>query len=302
MPTNNLDITNKQDDVKYLIVTHGLHLLSLIKDNPIQVCGILDVRNNGSIHSENVKHITNMVFHVGEEKKIPLLSIYQNINYYRTIKKLLLKFNDCKIIITGNHYPLARYIIDIAGINRIELWEDGMNHYITLERTSKLMYWFKCIYKLSCGYYPRHLFHSRYLNNQLLIRDRFIRKNLKYRTTIVSGTYKYYIGQPLIENQFMRESTLKKKYEARFKNKGMFYLPHPREESREWMKDIFTIIDTNLTAEEYIIKTGAAEIHSACSTVNINLSCAVNVFHCQYLGLTKISKQLEKCNFNVDIQ
>ena len=285
-----------------VIVPLGTHMLELLKYNPVNVVAAIDYRSNGTLERAGIADITNTVYKVGSERHLPIVSMRANRIYYQrlaaVLSEILAKYPDCYFILSANYTPFTRFIIDQVGVGRIELWEDGLNHYIKMEaifrhfRRKELM-------KLFAGFYRGGMFDSDYRGQQIFVRDRFKNKNLHYPKISLTGDKHFYIGQPLIEDSIVSESLYRKKLETFFRNKSVVYLPHPRETPRPWLADVFTVIRPNCSAEQHLSSSGARSVYSAFSTVNVNIDCAENYFIAGYLGLNEIADKLAKSDFGV---
>lgn len=288
----------------YVIVPQGIHLLELLRYNPRNIVGAIDHRANGVLRNSGVHKICQEFHEIGQERPWPLLSFLQNKQYYKNIGSILNQFleryDDCKFIITSNYVPFTRFIIDHVGIERIELWEDGLNHYLKLESLS-LKYYFKEAVKFSAGFYSKGVFDNNYRRAELTVYDRFKHQNLDYPISVLTEGEDYYIGQPLIEDQIINEAAYKSKLETFFKGQNLNYLPHPREKNRKWLTEIFNVLEVSMPAEEYLKQQGATSVYSAFSTVNVNIQCQQNIFLANYLELGKISERLKGLKFQVEL-
>ena len=287
---------------QYIIFSVGTHPVELAKRNHLDVVAVLDYRNNGGLAKAGVNELTSTVHPVGSEGRTPLLSIPGNIRYYKKLSKILNRYPDATVIISSNYTPVNRFIIDHVGPERIELWEDGMNHYIGLEQLGAA-YYFKAFAKLLSGYYPHHLFDNQYRSAQLTVKDRFNKKNIAYDRIRIDGGDSYYIGQPLIEDKLISERALQQGLSTLLTDLGnpeIYYLPHPRETPRRWLSELFTILDIDCSAEKHLIQHGSGAVYSAFSTVNMNISCKKNIYLCKLLGLEKIHAKLKQCNFDIE--
>ncbi len=287
-----------------VIVPMGTHLLALLKHNPRQVVAAIDYRNNGALEKAGIDALTHTIHKIGTEQSRPLLSIANNRAYYERvamlIKNLIAQHPNCRFILTANYTPITRFIIDHAGPERVELWEDGLNHYLRMESMLK-RYRLKEWAKWAAGFYRSGLFDTNYRGEQLQVRDRFRHHNLHYPVTALKSGKLVYIGQPLIEDALINEAHYRQKLRDYFKDQPVNYLPHPREQKRPWLSDIFEVIQTHHSAEQYLSEQGASGLFSAFSTVNVNVQCPQNIFLARYLGMQPIAKKLAKLDFDVQL-
>lgn len=288
----------------YVIVPQGMHLLELLKYNSRNIVGVIDHRANGVLRNLGADKIFNELHEIGQEQPWPLVSIWQNKQYYKNVamvlNQFLDKYPDCQFIVTSNYIPFTRFIIDFVGADRVELWEDGLNHYLKLESLS-IKYYLKEAVKLSAGFYSKGTFDNDYRVSELTVYDRFNHQNLDYPISKLFDGEDYYIGQPLIEDQLISESKYKSKLETLFKGQKLNYLPHPREKNRKWISEIFNVLEISMPAEEYLKQQGATSVYSAFSTVNVNIQCQKNLFLANYLGLGKIADRLKELKFQVEL-
>jgi len=299
---------NNDRERPYIIVPPGTHLLELLRYNPRRTVAAIDWRANGALQRAGVDELVKKVYSIGPESPWPLLSIAKNRKYYSKLSGILdgclHEYPDARFIITANYTPFNRFIIDHVGPRRVELWEDGLNHYIKLE---SLLTRYKCkeIVKMFAGMYSRGLFDTNYQGQKIKVCDRFNAKNLSYPTAQLAAGRVYYIGQPLIEDSLISESDYKVKL-ARFFSSGftaekVVYLPHPREQKRAWLSQIFQVECPGCSAEQYLIEQGASGVYSAFSTVNVNIQTDKNCFLANELGLQAIAKRLAQFNFPVEL-
>ena len=285
-----------------VIVPLGTHMLELLKYNPVNIVAAIDYRSNGTLERAGLAEFTNTVYKVGSEQRLPFVSVHANRVYYQrlatVLSEILATHPDCCFILSANYTPFTRFIIDQVGVDRIELWEDGLNHYIQMETIFR-HYRRKELMKLFAGFYRGGLFDSDYRGQQIFVRDRFKNKNLHYPKISLTGDTRFYIGQPLIEDSIISESLYRKKLETFFRNKSVVYLSHPRETPRPWLAEIFTVIRPNCSSEQHLSSSGARSVYSAFSTVNVNVDCAENYFIAGYLGLNKIADKLAILDFGV---
>jgi hypothetical protein len=285
---------------KYIVITTRSHVFELLQYNNLAIEAVVLPTESDFVRSLDVSSITDTVYYPGVEKRVPFVSWFSNRNYYKNISDILSKYKDCKIIVTGCMVPLFRYIINTEGCRRIHLWEEGLGHYLGGSLFGAV-YYMKAFYKLVCGFYSKGIFSYNYKFDKLKSFDRFINNNISFSRDTLSGDLKYYIGQPLVEDCLISERVLRKKLRAMFAGRGYIYLLHNREKDKKWLNDIFTVKRVSDAAEQVLKKTGAAEVYSAFSTVNVNISCKKNVFICKYLGMRKVTSHIEKYDFGVEL-
>lgn len=285
---------------RYVLVVFGMHLIELIKYNPIEIEAVFDCCPEGALKKTGVSELTNNIIPVQREASTPFVSVFENRRFYKQLEQLLHRYRGCRFIITGTYAPIWRFIIDRVGSDNIELWEDGLNHYIEMEKILP-KYKFKEFFKLLAGHYPIGVFNSQYRKNELFIRDRYIHGNLVYRKPVLPNGEVYFIGQPLVEDRLVSESRYRQVLTERFAGKNVCYLPHPREQSRAWLNDIANITPISCSAEQHLKLKGASAVFSAFSTVNANVTVDTNQWWAGDFGLSKIVSSLKQYDFGVDI-
>ena len=247
----------------------------------------------------------------------PKKSIYLGNRYYSNIAKNLDALNLDRLIVFHNCQPYSRFLIDWGLSRNIEtqMWEDGVNHYI--KEFNHGIQEIKTVLKIALGHYRSGIFNNNYRANDLVIRDRFIRKNLIYspnvcsKPTILKNSVAF-VGQPLAEDSYITKkqySTGLQKIRSRFKNhySNFHYFPHPREKLKNLKRAQlhrlkYSIIDTDgMSLEDYLVKNRYGLIVSAYSTVILNL---YNIYKCAYVptyfGLNSTAKKLSDA-FSSDI-
>lgn len=257
--------------------------------------------------------------YIGEESKaISFSSIQTNCNYYKNIQSTLEQYAPCKIIIFNNYTPLTKMIIHYwSQRGAVELWEDGLNHY--LNEHNGFFYYVKSIVKNFLGYYRKESF-SIYSRKLTPVFDRFQQKNLEYNRMSVFNqeSRAVFVGQPLIEDGFITKYHLLDglmQVLNTFNIEELVYIPHPREsktinmiqESNE-LKNKIKICDLRAegfySTEHYLNCVGTSLLISVFSTVNLNVSLPVenNIFIPSLFKLDNIKSKLEKLPFlNVSV-
>ncbi|MBM7424646.1 hypothetical protein [Spongiibacter marinus] len=243
-------------------------------------------------------------------------SFRKNIKYYEEVKKLIGEENPDKIIIFNTYTPLAKYLLK-GWKGRIELWEDGMNHYIC--EHNGLVYYFKAIIKLFLGYSWVE-FWRVYSSTDVFVRDRFDRGNLNFdvKSVFSENARAVYVGQPIVEDGFVSGQSFisgMKKMVDEFGLGEMVYIPHPRErntlvllEEDARLRSIIEIVDIDGlgfdSAEAYLVECRASMLFSAFSTVNMNVEMPVgrNFFVPSIFNLKRIKRSLGRLPFlNVEV-
>ncbi|WP_396602625.1 polysialyltransferase family glycosyltransferase [Algibacter sp. R77976] len=255
--------------------------------------------------NENFKKV-DFIFFDSERKEFNIFSSRRfNKKLYKTSKEKLLNINfDCLILFTDNK-PFDKFLIDFGLDNKviIELWEDGLGHYIGAG-TSK--FFFKNIIKFFLGYYSKSILSDTYKRDQIIIKNRFDKKNIIYNTNFesnkkpISNKGILFIGQPLVEDGYISSANYINKIldiQTHF-NIKVNYLPHPRENLDKYKETKFTVVTTKMNAENYCVINKYEYYISAFSTTLLNINQFNNSYYIpSYFGLNKIHKLLKGLSF-----
>lgn len=207
--------------------------------------------------------------------------------YYSDLVKIVKKCNPQTIILFTMNKPVSRFIVDHFGLLSIELWEDGIGHYLSKKSSIKAL--IKNYAKKVVGFYPNGINNASYGLDRVRIRDRFLRKNLKHRRIIAKDGARILIGQPVVEDGYLKQ----KDYDflvKRLVSRGFIYLAHPREKPSVFKINLRSL-NIN-SAEEYIDRYGCSVIASVFSTVNFNVKVEHNFLLSSIMGLHDISNSL----------
>jgi hypothetical protein len=235
----------------------------------------------------------------------PKKSIQKNKHYYKNIFDIIKDNNPKKIIIFNMNTPLSYYLYHtFSNEVTIELWEDGLEHYIL--DYGGLNYYLKSIVKFILGAYRYNIFLKDFRNlKKLTIRNRFEYKNLKYNYIDCLKKMKInkllFIGQPLIEDNIMSMTRYISNLEiiASLTDYEVDYIPHPRESKilESNIKGI-NILKNEYSTEKYLEDKEYRFYLSVYSTVLLN----INRFNKSYylaniFGLNRISNKMNKLDF-----
>ena len=284
--------------------------IQLLKSNNVNVINVCDVYNLNwlELHCSLLElpycNFDNEVFSTNPFKFTAMKN--KNKAFYSSLNDYLLSIPKNTTIILFNEYtPVSRFIIDTVGAKRVELWEDGLNHYLKEHGTFK--FFFKGVAKLLNGYYPKRMF-TKEDRDGLLVKDRFVNKNLSYNYTspqFVENGSCYFIGQPLVEDGLISSerfisslSKLKEFVLEKHDINQFFYIPHPRESNslhiakleRVWGE----IVTTNLSAEDFLTDVKSTVIVSSFSTVNYNIDFINNYLVPTFFGFHSLADRLKR--------
>jgi len=274
--------------LRYLAIVHSSYHIRLLEENkyfyPKLI--ILDVGKRKDFDADSFKD--GGYVHIGSEFSA-FRADFSMLppRYYRRIRSIIQQCDPGRIVIFNNAKPLSHFILHSFDLKKIELWEDGLNHYLPI--VYDFRFYFRSAVKILLGYYPKGIFDQSYMAALIKIRDRFIMRNLAFHRLTPLPNGKIFIGQPVVEDGILGGKVYLP-IVSFFLNLGFKYLPHPREEGVTLGGEV---IDTEFSAEDYIARHGCASCVSVFSTVNININVKQNIFLARLLGLEDISLSLD---------
>lgn len=202
---------------------------------------------------------TNSIF-IGRETRPSLRKGLGNIiavrsankAYYNNVFTRILSLKISKFIIFLENEPAECLIIDTLGYQKVELWEEGVMHYVDI--FNKPHFYLRKLFQLISGFYPKSIFRLRIDRTKLTVRDRYLNKNLVYlinpRTGIPIKKIAF-LGNALIDDKVINSNTLASTLItiSEQNNLPIDYLPHPREsvKSISELEEIFHKNDSNIT-------------------------------------------------------
>ena len=156
-----------------------------------------------------------------------------NRAYYPAVAALLAPYRFARTILFLEGEPLERFLQTLPGLGAIELWEDGLSHYVDL--TSNRWYAARGLVQAAAGFYPRDITRRRIDRSAVTVRDRFERRNLVLHAPAeppVARDELLLIGSPLVEDRIVGEARFRKALAeiAAASPCPVRYLPHPRED------------------------------------------------------------------------
>jgi hypothetical protein len=188
------------------------------------------IRNAIYIGREFVPEILNFI-------KNPFKVRAYNEAYYKIILTKIIRLKIKKFIIFLENEPAESFFINNINNSKIELWEEGVMHYLP---TYNNMFWFvRKVGQLFYGFYPKNIFRKRIDRKKFLIKDRFIKKNLKLNSSIPFKKKKKINKCAYIGNAFADDNVLSIKKLSNILiqiskkiNTSIVYFPHPRESKK----------------------------------------------------------------------
>ncbi|MFC4255547.1 hypothetical protein GRI97_08920 [Altererythrobacter xixiisoli] len=156
-----------------------------------------------------------------------------NRGYYRQVGERMADLGITRLTIFLEGEPLERYLCSLPQINHLELWEDGLSHYVDL--TSDHWYAARGLVQAAMGFYPAGITRRRMNRAQALVRDRFEQRNLVLVAPAEPQSWRdelLLVGSPLVEDRIVpRERFLAGLAAIRAAVPlDIRYLPHPRED------------------------------------------------------------------------
>ncbi|MDF0490638.1 hypothetical protein PX554_21120 [Sphingomonas sp. H39-1-10] len=156
-----------------------------------------------------------------------------NRAYYPAVAALLAPHRFARTILFLEGEPLERFLQTLPGLGAIELWEDGLSHYVDL--TSNRWYAARGLVQAAAGFYPRDITRRRIDRGRVTVRDRFERRNLVLHAPaepVSARDELLLIGSPLVEDRIVGETRFRAALAviAAASPRPVRYLPHPRED------------------------------------------------------------------------
>ncbi|MEN3748094.1 hypothetical protein TPR58_13035 [Sphingomonas sp. HF-S3] len=174
-----------------------------------------------------------------------------NRAYYQGVEREIASLGIRHLILFLEGEPLERLLVRLPGIDTVELWEDGLSHYVDL--TSDLWYAARGAVQAIAGFYPHRILHRRMDRGTVLVRDRFERANLVLKAPAAPADHRneaLIIGSPLVEDRILSADQHRDGVQTIAANSPVpvRYLPHPREDRARLGTALSAV--ANLTIEE----------------------------------------------------
>ncbi|HKX78283.1 MAG TPA: hypothetical protein VJM34_07180 [Novosphingobium sp.] len=152
--------------------------------------------------------------------------------YYQGVAETVRSLGIERLIIFLEGEPLERFLCSLPGIVSVELWEDGLSHYVNL--TSDAWYAARGVVQALCGFYPKKITRRRMDRSRVLVRDRFEQGNLVLPRPWPPKARRdefLLIGSPLIEDRILSLAAFRRALAeiAEASPWPVRYLAHPRE-------------------------------------------------------------------------
>lgn len=174
-----------------------------------------------------------------------------NTAYYpKVMSQLPLKDRIGRFIIFHENEPLEWYLIDQIGIDRFELWEEGVMHYVNMYNPAAFR--FRKLAQALAGFYPKHIFDLRMDRSTIKVRDRFTERNLHLPKPVGNGIPRAEVA--FLANAVVQDNLISlPKYISALRELcrrsplPVVYLPHPREDPEVLAKVKAALSECTLT-------------------------------------------------------
>lgn len=175
--------------------------------------------------------------YLGRERRdlaSPLAARRHNRAYYEHVRAVVGAHRYRKFIIFLESEPLESCIYDLIGPEPIELWEEGLTHYLDLSHP--VAYRLRASVQLALGFYPKRIFRTRLDRTGLRVRDRLVEGSLRFVRPAGLGEPRdevLFLGSPLVQDRLVS----RRRYLhvlgriAAASPVRIRYLPHPREDA-----------------------------------------------------------------------
>jgi len=185
------------------------------------------------------RHFAGRTLFLGREtlpgRSLTTLAAARRANrvYYRSVAAALAPYRFARTILFLEGEPLERFLQTLPNLGAVELWEDGLSHYVDL--TSDRWYAARGLVQAAAGFYPRHITRRRIERANVTVRDRFERRSLVLHPPGRGGMARdelLLIGSPLVEDRIRGEHHVRAALAeiAAASPYPVRYLPHPRED------------------------------------------------------------------------
>lgn len=273
--------------------------IELLQENCPEVDLYL-IRRNSAPYERNLPAGAKFSFYEADEFSLSFWeSIRKNRGFYKRISELISGAGADRVIIFSDAKPYHKYIIDYC-IERgvvVELWEDGLGYYIGTGHKYKAIA--KNLLKIALGAYSKGFFSEQHRRGEIVTRDRFVKRNLKY--PVQQPVFEQelnriaFIGQPLVDDGYLSESKYVSVIESIHDQSGMMvdYLPHPRERFLSFDESKVRVVK-GVRTQSYLCSVKYLHCTTAFSTAIINLGGDNRSFCPGLFGLKQIERSLSK--------
>ncbi|MFD1949587.1 hypothetical protein ACFSGX_02250 [Sphingomonas arantia] len=184
-----------------------------------------------------------------------------NRAYYPHVRALIEQAGIRHLILFLEGEPLERFLLTLPSIEHVELWEDGLSHYVDL--THPLWYAARGAVQAAAGFHPRGILHRRIDRSRVLVRDRFAARNLRLLPPPPPAEHRaelLLIGSPLVEDRLIARPRFVRGLAsvAAASPWPIRYLPHPREDRTRLATDLAPLAQVIVEPDAAGLMTHAA--------------------------------------------
>ena len=221
--------------LRLVLPRSSLHIKLLVdNEEPLDFCLLRDQH----MIEPAISAFGNRVVFIGREARLDrsrpdLFAIRrENARYYCSIATALDAVRVEKLIIFLATEPLEEFVVSSLPPDKVEIWEEGLMHYVDLEGTIFRLKR-RAVQKL-CGFHVRSLARSSIQKSRYRIRDRFREGSLILKRPVRARAPRdeiLYIGQPLVSDGMVTSAVYVAGLAALAARleRPLRYLPHPRE-------------------------------------------------------------------------
>lgn len=283
--------------MRTIALPESLYHLELLRENCPEVDFYLIKRNTALSGGGLPPGVDFAFFEVDKFSLNIIRSIRSSRVRYKRLSGFISELNAHRLIIFGDAKPFHRYVIDYCiehGVD-VELWEDGLGYYIGSGHKYKAIA--KNFIKVVFGGYHKGVLSERHRREEIVTRDRFIQKNLRYpvQEPVFEKTLDRiaFIGQPLVDDGYLSASRYVSIIESIYDQSGIMvdYLPHPREQSLAFNESKVRVVK-GVNTQSYLCAVKYLHCTTAFSTAIINLSGDNRSFCPGLFGLRQVERAL----------
>ena len=158
-----------------------------------------------------------------------------NKAYYNLVRQTLGRWSYRRFIIFLESEPLENLILDTLDPARLELWEEGLGHYVDFH--GSLYNAVRGLAQAACGFHPTRILRRRAPRERFgAVRDRFEDGSLQLAPEVTAPETQrdavLFVGAPLVQDRMIPRARYLRRLEdvvcaTRF---PLVYYPHPRED------------------------------------------------------------------------
>lgn len=202
-----------------------------------------------------------------------------NARYYADVRAALDRWRIDRLILFLESEPLENCVRDHIGDAHIELWEEGLSHYVDIHGPAYDTV--RASVQALAGFYPRRILHRRAARRRFAaVRDRFAHGGIPAETPAAPASAPtrhdavLLVGAPLVQDRLVGRRRYLRAVEeiAARARQPVVYYAHPREDTRP------------LAELERVF--GTAWFRVAANTVDVATHVASNRYHAHVAALS----------------